>query len=232
MSDTLEDLVMRQPPTAERPLLGALVLVVEDSRHACEALRLMCQRSGARIRRAESLASAERHLRSYRPRVAVIDLGLPDGSGLDLIARLAQTSPRPCGILATSGDETLRQAALAAGADGFLEKPLASLTAFQDAVLALTPPADRPRKRARPGNDTVEPDPIALRDDLTLAVDLLRSDPDRAMIDYVSAFLKGLGKSAGDRRLGEIAVRLGERGVAPADIARAVAERAARLAPV
>ena len=47
MSDALEDLVMLQPPTADRPLLGTIVLVVEDSRHACEGLRLICQRSGA-----------------------------------------------------------------------------------------------------------------------------------------------------------------------------------------
>ena len=74
MPESLDDFIMQQPPTADRPLLGSIILVVEDSRHACEIMRLICQRSGARIRRAESLASAERHLRSYRPRIAVIDL--------------------------------------------------------------------------------------------------------------------------------------------------------------
>ena len=104
MPETLEDLIMLQQPTADRPLLGTMILLVEDSRHACEVLRMICQRSGARIRRAESLASAARHLRSYRPRIAVIDLGLPDGSGLDLIETLSHAEPGIDGIIAFEYD--------------------------------------------------------------------------------------------------------------------------------
>ena len=79
--DDLEDLepTPAPAPSADRPLLGLTILVVEDSRFACEAMRLLCLRSGARIRRADCLRSARRHLRVYRPSVVVVDLGLPDG---------------------------------------------------------------------------------------------------------------------------------------------------------
>ena len=52
-----------QPPL---PLQGLMVLVVEDSRYAAEAMRLMCQRSGARLKRAEDLRTAQAHLHDSR----------------------------------------------------------------------------------------------------------------------------------------------------------------------
>ena len=90
-------------PTAEHPLAGLTVLVVEDSRYACEAMRLLCQHSGARLRRADSLAAAARHLRVYRPDVLIVDLGLPDGPGEALIARDGDRLLRLKGILDVEG---------------------------------------------------------------------------------------------------------------------------------
>eukprot|EP01031_Cornospumella_fuschlensis_P014764 gene14764-18040_t len=69
----------------ELPLQGVTILAVEDSRFACEALRLIARRAGARLRRAETMAAARDHLRVYRPDVVLIDLGLPDGRGDALI---------------------------------------------------------------------------------------------------------------------------------------------------
>src|SRR6056297_2914004 len=122
MDDGITDLDCRPRPTADRPLLGLTVLVVEDSRFASEAMRLLCLRSGARIRRADCIASAERHLNVYRPSVASVDLGLPDGSGLELLERMHAMQPRVPILLGTSGAEreAAARAAGAAGADGFL----------------------------------------------------------------------------------------------------------------
>ncbi len=237
MPETLEDLIMMQPPTPDRPLLGTMILLVEDSRHACEVLRLICQRSGARIRRAESLASAARHLRSYRPRIVVIDLGLPDGSGLELIETLAMSEPGIDGIIAISGDDTLADAAMAAGADTFIAKPLTSIHGFQKAVLALLPKGQHPPKLSHPADDRVEPDPVALRDDLALVVDMLRQSPDVGTLTYLSGFLHSIGKGTGDANLGRLAERLGNLCAKPsakatAQIALAIEACMESLAPV
>ena len=205
MADDLSDFLAACGPTPGRPLLGLTVLAVEDSRFTCEAMRLLCLRSGARIRRADCLRSARRHLMSYRPTVVIVDLGLPDGSGIDLISEIAGGRPRVPALLATSGDGGAAQAALAAGADAFLPKPIESLSAFQRTILGALPAAprpDRPRPvtpgAARAGNDRVHPDPLALRDDLAHVADLLGHDPQGIALDYLAQFLSGVALSAHD----------------------------------
>lgn len=199
--DDAENLDLMPAPNALRPLLGLTVLVVEDSRFACEALRLLCLRSGARIRRADCLRSARRHLQVYRPSVVVVDLGLPDGSGADLIAELSIASPRIAVILGISGDDGAEDIAIGAGADGFLLKPISSLTLFQQTVLAALPAERRPSGPRRVETDLIEPDIIAYRDDMALAAEMLGSRADAHMLDYVAQFLSGVARSADDRPL-------------------------------
>ena len=205
MPEPIADLIWNRRPTAERPLLGQTILVVEDSRFACEAMRLLCLRSGARIRRADSLRSAARHLSVYRPSVVVVDIGLPDGSGLTLLRDLARTQPRVAVLLAISGDEAHRAAALSAGAHDFLAKPFTSLAAFQAAVLAHLPPEARPQGPRLVVDGAVSPDPIALRDDLSHVAELLAAAPDDAALDYAAQFLGGVASSARDEALGRAA---------------------------
>jgi len=187
-------------PSAARPLLGMTVLVVEDSRFSSDALRLMCVRSGARIRRADCLTSARRHLQVYMPTVAIVDMGLPDGSGAELIEELNNASPRIELILGTSGDDFAQEAALAAGADGFIAKPYGTLAEFQQAILRRLPDAYRPTVARVADNEAIKPDPVAFRDDLLHAADTLK-EADEDLIDYVAQFLGGLARSAGDKGL-------------------------------
>ncbi|MEQ9261494.1 MAG: response regulator [Roseovarius sp.] len=207
--DELKEMFSRQPATAGRPLLGMTVLVVEDSRYTCETLRLMCLRSGARIRRADCLASARRHLKVYRPSAVIVDMGLPDGSGLDLIRDLAQAVPRVGVILGMSGDDGAEAAARAAGADAFLDKPIGSLSEFQERILAALPPEQRPVSPRGVSSETIDPDRSAYRDDMCHAASLLKGE-DGETLDYVAQFLGGVARSAQDGPLAEAASDLGQ----------------------
>ncbi len=197
-------------PTAERPLLGLTVLVVEDSRVASEAMRLLCLRSGARIRRADTLRAARRHLKVYRPSAIIVDLGLPDGSGLDLITELDGTVPRVPVLLASSGDPGVEDAALAAGADGFMAKPIHSLAVFQDAILSRLPAERQPPGPRALVEDVIIPDNGAFCDDMAHAAEVLIDTEDGKMLDYAAQFLGGVARSAKDDALARAAGRLAE----------------------
>lgn len=188
------------------PLQGLTVLAVEDSRYACEALRLMCHRAGARLRRAETLRAARAHLRVYRPDVVIVDLGLPDGRGEALIRDLVLSPARPSLILGTSGNPNGRSSALAAGADGFLDKPLESLPRFCACILSYLPTF----AGALPGNDPITPDPLALQDDLAQAARALHGVQDATARRYVTGFIAGLARHAHDADLAAAAETAGQ----------------------
>lgn len=190
---------------AALPLQGVTVLAVEDSRYACEAMRLMCQRAGARLRRADTLRAARSHLRLYRPDVVVIDLGLPDGRGETLIRDLVMGTARAPVILGSSGNPAGRALALAAGADGFLDKPLESLAGFCAALGALLPDLPSPVTV----EEVFHPDPLALRDDLARAAAVLASCRDPAHRRYLTGFVAGVASHAHDSALAHAAQEAG-----------------------
>ena len=200
MENDLDPLNLMPKPIPNRPLLGLTILIVEDSRFSCEAMRFMALRSGARLRRANSIQSAKRHLRVYMPSVIIVDVGLPDGSGLDLIRELSNMRPRVAALIGTSGDELHHTATLKAGADVFISKPYESLASFQQTLLNLFPGSE-PLGLRLVSNDTVHPDPAALRDDLYHAKSLIEHEPNKPMCDYLRQFLTGVAKSVGDTHL-------------------------------
>ncbi|MBO9447130.1 response regulator [Ruegeria sp. R14_0] len=197
-------------PTATRPLLGQTILVVEDSRYACDAIRLMCLHSGARIRRADCLQSARRHLQIYRPSVILIDMGLPDGDGSDLIAELSEATPRIGAVLGMSGDDYTERAAMRAGADGFLAKPLKSLAYFQTSILKRLPEDRRPNSLHAVRDEVIRPDPMAYQDDMAHIADVLAGPNDQRTLDYAAQFLRGVARDAEDTVLADAAQRLAE----------------------
>ncbi|NRB04262.1 MAG: response regulator [Rhodobacteraceae bacterium] len=192
-------------PTRNRPLLGLTVLAIEDSRYASEAIRLMCLRSGARIRRADSLRAAGKHLKMYQPSVVIVDLGLPDGFGADLIQDMAHSAARPDVILGTSGDVDGAQSALNAGANGFLAKPIETLGVFQEAILSHLPEDRRPMGARVLPDEKPKLDPIAYRDDMVHISEVLKELTNPSDLDYVAQFLSGVATLAEDHVLADAA---------------------------
>lgn len=193
------------------PLQGVTILAVEDSRFACEALRLMARRAGARLRRADRLDAARAHLKVYRPDVVLVDLGLPDGRGEALIRDLVVSRCRPSVVLGMSGQPEGRQISLAAGADGFLEKPIAGLEAFCRVLRPLLPDLDIQPASAvpdHPAPDHPVPDSLAMQDDLAYAAQALQGDPNPEMRRYLASFLGGLAGHAADPDLAQAAAGL------------------------
>ncbi|MFV0294009.1 MAG: response regulator [Paracoccus sp. (in: a-proteobacteria)] len=191
-----------------RPLSGLTVLVVEDSRSASEAMRLLCLRSGARIRRADCLRAAMRHLQTYRPSVVIVDMGLPDGNGAELISQIKASGSQSPIVLAISGNPDMQEYALQAGAADFLPKPIESLAVFQQAILAALPAGAGPRGPRILPDDIITPGNDALRDDLTHVAAILNSASDGTAINYIARFLTGVARSAHDTVLAEAAATL------------------------
>jgi len=216
-------------PARKLPLAGLTILTAEDSRFASEAMRLLCQRSGAKLRRAETIEAARQHLRVYRPDILIIDLGLPDGDGTELIADLSGSGSFSGLLLAASADPSGRDRALAAGAAGYLEKPLESLDGFQKALLHWL--KDVAGGTSAPGAKLLHPDRQALRDDLAHAADLLEKAREADRL-YIARFIRGLARSSHDASLEKAAILAMDDKKACAPLARLLADRLRHSAPV
>jgi CheY-like chemotaxis protein len=218
-------------------LFGVTILLVEDSRGASEALRLFAAESGARLRRADSLASAGRHLAIYRPNVVIVDLGLPDGDGLALVRHLAEAATPLRAIIAMSGHDGALwlPAARAAGAAACLEKPIPSLRAFQECVLSVLPDAAG-RQGPRAGDLSLDGRAsmrAAFDADLRRARDLLGeavARADRETIAYCAQFVGSVGEMIADPELAA-AARAAGTGVGAGELMTRLDDRIAAQPP-
>ena len=118
---------------------GCRVLLVEDDLRFASALTAALKRSGYEVDHAPTAAAA---LAASPCDLVLLDLGLPDGDGLDVCRRLRDTSDVAIIMLTARGEERDRVAGLRCGADDYVVKPFgfAELHARAEAVL----------RRARP----------------------------------------------------------------------------------
>ena len=142
-------------------IVGPLVLLVEDDPQMRRFLRATLTARGFRLLEAETLAAAEIAATSQSPDLVLLDLGLPDGDGIDLARRLREWTQVPILVISARGCEADKVHALDAGADDYVTKPFGV-----DELLARMRVALRHAERAQSG----KPDPVlgigALRIDL------------------------------------------------------------------
>ena len=100
-----------------------LVLVVEDEIQMRRFLRTTLSALEYRVVEAETAAEALVAVTTHNPDVILMDLGLPDGDGIDLTRRIRAWNRVPIIVLSARGREEDKVAALDEGADDYLTKP-------------------------------------------------------------------------------------------------------------
>ena len=102
----------------------ARILVVDDEPQILRALQTNLRGAGYEVFTADTAKAALAEAAARQPDAVILDLVLPDGSGTDVCRELRTWSSAPVIVLSAVGDEGEKVAALDAGADDYVTKPL------------------------------------------------------------------------------------------------------------
>lgn len=127
----------------------AKVLVIEDEKQIRRFVRVAVEEEGCQVVEAETMAHGLIEAGSRKPDLLILDLGLPDGNGIDLIRDLRGWSDVPVLILSARSQENDKIDALDAGADDYLTKPF-SVGELRARVRALLRRRSRTAEAASP----------------------------------------------------------------------------------
>lgn len=122
-----------------------VVVVIEDEPQIRRFLRATLHGQSYRLFEAETGADGLIEAATRQPDVVIIDLGLPDMDGLEVIRRLREWSSVPVIVLSARGGERDKVAALDAGADDYVEKPFSTDELLARIRVALRHAAGGPR---------------------------------------------------------------------------------------
>jgi two-component system KDP operon response regulator KdpE len=100
-----------------------VALLVEDEPHIRRFVRSALEGEGCQVWETSTLARGLIEAASRQPDLVILDLGLPDGDGVDLVRELRGWTGIPVLILSARSDEANKVRALDAGADDYLTKP-------------------------------------------------------------------------------------------------------------
>lgn len=102
------------------------ILVIEDDAGLREVLRALLEAEGYRVILAETGRRALIDARSHKPDAVLVDLGLPDRDGQEVIRSIREFSPVPIIVLSARTMESEKVLALDGGADDYVTKPFGS----------------------------------------------------------------------------------------------------------
>lgn len=126
------------------------VLVVEDEPQMQKFLRLSLASEGYRLIEAARGQEGIDLARTHNPELVLLDLGLPDMDGTDVVRALREWTKKPIIVISARGQEDDKIRALDAGADDYLTKPFATGELMARIRVAL-------RRTMQAGTDKVEP---------------------------------------------------------------------------
>jgi two-component system, OmpR family, KDP operon response regulator KdpE len=127
-----------------------LVVIVDDEPEIRRFLRATLTSNGFRVSETANAAQGMETIAAQRPDLVVLDLGLPDRDGVDLLRELREWSRVPVVVLSVRDREHDKVAALDAGADDYLTKPFGVGELLARVRVAL-------RHAAQAGRGQVEP---------------------------------------------------------------------------
>ena len=102
------------------------VLLVEDEPNICNLVSTMLENYGYQALVAQTCAMARTMYASHVPDLVILDLGLPDGDGLEFLAGVRRDALTPIIVLSARSDESDKVNALDAGANDYVTKPFGS----------------------------------------------------------------------------------------------------------
>lgn len=130
-------------------------LIIDDEVQIRRLLRMALESKGYTVREAENGQLGLQEAVFHKPDVILLDLGLPDMDGVDVLKRLREWSDVPVLILSVRDQESVKLAAFDAGADDYVTKPFstAELMARLTAIL---------RRQSAPGDPVCSVGPLSL----------------------------------------------------------------------
>ena len=103
-----------------------VALIVDDEAQIRRLLRVVLEGENYQVHEAENGQQGLIEIASRRPAVILLDLGLPDMEGLEVLKRLREWSEAPVLVLSVRDDEQSKVAALDSGAEDYVTKPFST----------------------------------------------------------------------------------------------------------